>query len=64
MRFTSDEFIDEMEDERKRDEKMVSELERNHYILLFLFDLLQFFFQFLVMAENTQLQNTKQPTEG
>ena len=50
MRFTADDFIDEIESERKRDEKLVNELERTHYTLLFLFDLLQFSFQFLVIA--------------
>ena len=44
MRFTTESFVDELEDERKRDECKISALERTHYTLLFLFDLLQFSF--------------------
>ena len=50
MRFTHEDFIDELEDARKADEATITAYERGHYTLLFLFDLLQFSFQFLVLA--------------
>jgi hypothetical protein len=44
LRFTSEDFIEHLEDERKKDEITISKFERCHYTLLFLFDLLQFCF--------------------
>jgi len=44
MQFTADAFVDDLEDERKKNEVLVTSLERAHYTLLFLFDLLQFSF--------------------
>jgi hypothetical protein len=61
MRFTSEPFVDELEDERRRDEAMVSALERTHYTLLFLFDLLQFSFQFLTMSDKARLSSESSP---
>lgn len=61
MQFTADEFVDDIEDERKKNEALVTSLERAHYSLLFLFDLLQFCFQFLTKTEKARLyqnQNT------
>jgi hypothetical protein len=40
LRFSADEFVDDIEDERRNDEVKVTSLERAHYTLLFLFDLL------------------------
>lgn len=44
MQFTKEEFVEVLEDERKKDEGRISAFERTHYTLLFLFDLLQFSF--------------------
>ena len=63
MRFTSEEFGEVLEEEKRKDEKLISELERAHYCLLFLFDLLQFSFQFLVMGEKSQLVKTSETAE-
>lgn len=58
MRFTTEAFVDELEDERKKDEAMLSGLERTHFTLLFLFDLLQFAFQFLTLSERDRLDKS------
>jgi len=63
MRFTSEEFGEILEQERAKDEKTIGALERAHYCLLFLFDLLQFSFQFLVLSEKAKLTGAEAPSD-
>lgn len=57
--FTQEKFIDEYEDEERKDSNRLYGIESAHYTINFLFDLLQFTFQFMIMAEEINNTNDK-----
>lgn len=50
-RFVAEEFIDELDEAKEKEPEKIRRLEEAHYTLLFLFDLLQFSYQFLTEAK-------------
>jgi hypothetical protein len=59
MDFTRSEWIDEVTNEyRRQKESEINELERTHFTLLFLFELLQFSLQFMTRVPELD------PTDG
>ena len=46
-------FLDKIDEEKKKNSKRITELEAAHYVLNFLFDLLQFACQYLIKADKT-----------
>lgn len=51
MDFTNPNFIDEYEEEEHKNPEKLYGVESAHYTICYLFDLLQFTFQFMVMTE-------------
>lgn len=58
-KFTEEEFIDQIDLEKQRDPERLQRISEAHYTLLFLFDLLQFCFQFLTQAKTVFKQLTE-----
>ena len=64
MDYTEEDFLDRIDEEKSKNGKLIERLESAHYLLLFLFDLLQFSFMYLVMADKSPMTKGGDSKEG